>query len=376
MKHYPFLNLATINERYNVAIKEAVNRVIDSGSYIGGPEVEQFEQNLSTLCNTPYGIGVSTGLDAIRLILRGYIELGIMQPNDEIIVPADTFIASVLAITENNLKPIFVDPDILTYNINGDIIEQAITPRTRAIMLVHLYGRIAWDEKIIAIAKKHNLKIIEDNAQAIGATATTDGLYGSRTSGSLGDAAAISFYPTKNIGALGDAGAIVTHDKELAQAVTALRNYGSTRQYHNIYQGLNCRLDPIQAAILNVKLPYTNDENKYRQAIADIYDSEIKNDAIIKPLKRTDNEVVWHQYVIRTANRDGFRAYMHEHGVETAIHYPIPPHLQPCYSQYNHLSLPIAKKIANEVVSLPITRCTSIQDAIEISNIINNYRQA
>ena len=374
MKQYPFLNLGTINNIYSNDIKNAVNRVIDSGQYIGGKEVIELEQNLASYCNTPYAVGVSNGLDALRLIFRAYIELGIMTPGDEVIVPANTYIASVLAITDNNLTPVFIEPRLDTYNINSDLIEQAITPRTRAIMLVHLYGRIAWDEKIIEIAKKHNLKIIEDNAQAIGATATTDGLYGSRISGSLGDAAAISFYPTKNIGALGDAGAVVTHDEELAQVVIALRNYGSNRQYHNIYQGLNCRLDPIQAAILNIKLPHTNDENKYRQEIADIYESEIKNEAIVKPLKRIENEVVWHQYVIRTTDRDKFRNYMQEHGVETGIHYPIPPHKQLCYSQYSHLNLHIAEQIGKEVVSLPITRCTSLQDAHEIAEIINNYQ--
>ncbi len=374
MKQYPFLNLAIINQRYNTAIKEAVNRVIDSGTYIGGIEVETFEKNMSLICGTPHCIGVSTGLDAIRLILRGYIELGQINPGDEVIVPADTFIASVLAITENHLKPIFVDPDLYTYNITGDLIEAAITPHTKAIMPVHLYGRVAWDEKIVAVAKKHNLKVIEDNAQALGATALNNGLYGTRTAGSLGDAAAISFYPTKNIGALGDAGAIVTHDKDLAQVVTSLRNYGCDKQYHNLYTGLNCRLDPMQAAIINVKLPFVQEENKYRQAIADIYDSEINNSAVTKPIKCIDNEVVWHQYVIRVDNRNHFREYMAANGVETAIHYPIPPHKQPCYHQYSNLNLPIAAKIGNEVVSLPITRCTSIGDARYIATIINSYR--
>lgn len=374
MKQYTFLNLGTINQQYNTAIKDAVNRVIDSGRYIGGENVTRFEENLSTLCGVPYTIGVSNGLDALRLIFRGYIELGIMQPGDEVIVPANTYIASVLAISDNGLKPIFVEPKLDTYNLDSSLIEKAITPRTRAIMTVHLYGRVAWDEKLTNIAKKYNLKIIEDNAQAIGATSLCDGLYESHTTGALGDAAGFSFYPTKNIGALGDAGAVTTHDNQLAEIVTALRNYGSDYQYHNKYTGLNCRLDPIQAAILNVKLPFLREENKYRQSIANIYNSEINNSAIIKPLECSDNEMVWHQYIVRVANREHFRNYMTQNSVETAIHYPIPPHLQPCYKQYNNLKLPIAEKIANEVVSLPITRCTSIQDAIEISNIINNYR--
>ena len=374
MKHYTFLNLATINQRYNSAIKDAVNRVIDSGTYIGGDEVNAFEKNLSVICNTPHCVGVSTGLDALRLILRGYIELGIMKQGDEIIVPANTFIASALAITDNQLKPIFVDPNIVSYNINGDYLEEIITPNTKAIMPVHLYGRVAWNEKIVHIAKKHHLKVIEDNAQALGATSLHDGLYNSRATGSLGDAAAISFYPTKNIGAMGDAGAIVTHDKDLAHVVAALRNYGSNQQYHNSFKGLNCRLDPVQAAIINVKLPFLKEENKYRQSIADIYDSKISNAAIIKPLKRIENEVVWHQYVIRVANRNQFRNYMLENGVETAIHYPIPLHKQQCYCEYNNLNLPISEKICDEIVSLPITRCTSMQDAHEIATIINNYQ--
>ncbi len=375
MKRYPFLNLETINQRYNCAIKDAINKVIDSGIYIGGEEVETFEKNISDICNTPHCIGVSNGLDAIRLIIRGYIELGIMSPGDEIIVPADTFIASALAITENGLKPIFVDPNIDTYNINSNTLETSITPRTKAIMPVHLYGRISWDEQLAHIVKKYHLKVIEDNAQAIGATSIDKGLYGTYNAGSLGDAAAISFYPTKNIGAMGDAGAIVTHDSELAKVVSSLRNYGSNQQYNYIYAGVNCRLDPIQAAIINVKVPFINEENKYRQSIADIYEKEIHNEAIIKPLKRINNEVVWHQYVIRTNNREKFREYLLDNGVETSIHYPVPLHKQPCYSQFHNLNLPIAEQIGNEVVSLPITRCTSFQDANEIASIINNYQQ-
>lgn len=373
MKLYPFLDLEIINRCYAYDIKEAIGRVVDSGRYIGGDEVSAFEQSLASICNASYAIGVSTGLDALRLILRGYIELGVLNRGDEIIVPANTFIASVLAITDNGLIPRFVDPDIATYNIDCNLLEENINSCTRAIMPVHLYGRVAWNEQIVSIAKKYNLKIIEDNAQAIGATASVDGLNGTRIAGGLGDAAGFSFYPTKNIGAMGDAGAIVTNDKELADVVTALRNYGSDRQYHNIYAGLNCRLDPIQAAIINVKLPNLGQENKYRQQIADIYELEINNKFVVKPIKRIDNEVVWHQYVVRVEGRERFRQYMSDNGVETAIHYPIPPHHQPCYKSYSHLNLPISEKIANEIVSLPITRCTSFNDAHEIASIINNY---
>lgn len=374
MKRYTFLELAGVNKPYIDEIKEAVNRVIDSGRYIGGVEVEAMEQSLATYCEAPHAVGVSNGLDALRLIFRGYVELGVMSPGDEVIVPSNTYIASVLAVSDNGLVPVFVEPELLTYNLDVNLVEQAITKRTRAVMPVHLYGRVCWNGKLAEIAKRHNLKIVEDNAQSIGATSLCAGLYGSRKTGALGDAGAFSFYPTKNIGAMGDAGAVVTHDKALARVVTALRNYGSDRQYHNVYVGLNCRLDPIQAAILRVKLTRVDEENKYRQQLADIYEQEIDNAMVVKPLKRVDNEVVWHQYVVRTANRDDFRKYLLDNGVETAIHYAIPPHKQPCYRQYSHLQLPIAEQIGNEVVSLPITRCTSPEDAHEISAIINGYR--
>ncbi len=375
MKRYPFLELYTINAKYANEIKTATARVIDSGQYIGGIEVETFEHNLASLCNAPHAIGVSNGLDALRLILKGYIELGVMHSEDEIIVPANTFIASLLAITDNGLKPVFIEPNITTYNLDSNLLEQLITPRTRAIMPVHLYGRICWDKQLINVAKKHNLKIIEDNAQAIGAISPISGLHGTNIAGGLGDAAGFSFYPTKNIGALGDAGAVVTHDKQLADVVRALRNYGSDRQYYNIYPGLNCRLDPMQAAILNVKLPHVTEENSYRRQLADIYDEKIINETIIKPLKRIADECVWHQYVIRVNNREHFRKHLSDNGVETAIHYAIPPHRQPCYSQYAQLQLPITDKISSEIVSLPITRCTSMQDAKEIAEIINHYQE-
>ncbi len=374
MKKYTFLDLGIINKPYFDEIKHVTTRVIESGRYIGGEEVTNFEQNLATICNAPYSIGVSNGLDALRLIIRGYLELGVFSKGDEIIVPANTYIASILAITDNGLNPVFVEPNIFTHNLDSNLIKQAITPRTRAIMPVHLYGRVCWDEQLVDIAKKYNLKVIEDNAQAIGAIASCDGLHGSRKTGALGDAGAFSFYPTKNIGALGDAGAVITHDKELADAVTALRNYGSDRQYHNIYTGLNCRLDPMQAAILNVKLKHITEENSYRQSIAEIYDKNITSHEVIKPLNDNPTQIVWHQYVVRVKNRDNFRQYLSNNGVETAIHYATPPHLQPCYKQYSHLYLPITEMLSNEVVSLPITRCTSLSDAHEIANIINQYK--
>lgn len=368
MKKYPFLNLATVNAPYMDAMTEASNRVIHSGYYIGGEEVASFEHELAQSCGAKEAIGVSNGLDALRLIFRAYIELGIMHPGDEVIVPSNTYIASVLAVTDNQLTPIFVEPDTKTHNLDSSLIEQAITPLTRAILPVHLYGRVCWDNHLVEIAHLHNLKIVEDNAQAIGAK-YHDGTY----TGTLGDAAAFSFYPTKNIGALGDAGAVTTNDSALANAIKALRNYGSDRQYHNIYDGLNCRLDPIQAAILRVKLPHAKDENHYRAEIAAIYEKHIDNPAITKPPYTTDGSMVWHQYIVRTAYRDQFRDYMIANGVETAIHYPTPPHLQPCYERYAGLWLPIAERLAREVVSLPITRCTSTDDAAEIADIVNHF---
>lgn len=373
-KRYTFLDLGVVNRPYAQDIKKALERVVDSGRYIGGEEVERLEQSVARVCQVPHAVGVSNGLDALRLIFRGYIEMGVMKPGDEVIVPSDTYIASILAVTDNGLKPVLVEPELATYNLDSSLIEQAITARTRAIMPVHLYGRVCWDKTIVDIAHRYGLKVIEDNAQAIGAQSLTDGLYDSCMTGGLGDAAGLSFYPTKNIGALGDAGAITTHDKELARTVAALRNYGSDRQYHNVYAGLNCRLDPMQAAVLNVKLVDIAQECDYRQRLADIYEAYIENPHVIKPLKSVANEQVWHQYVVRVENRDDFRNYMSLNGVETAIHYPTAPHKQPCYKQYSHLKLPIAEQIAAQVVSLPITRCTSMSDAREIASIINNYK--
>lgn len=372
---YPFLKLETINRPYLDEIKNAVRRVVESGYYIGGPEVAGLESDLCRLTGAEYAVGVSNGLDALRLIFRAYIELGVMRPGDEVIIPANTYIASILAVTDNNLVPVWVEPDLNTYNLDSSLIEAAVTPRTRAIMPVHLYGRVCWDSALADTARKYGLKIVEDNAQAIGAIAGCDGLYGSRVTGALGHAGAFSFYPTKNVGALGDAGAVVTHDRQLAEAIAALRNYGSDRQYHNIYAGLNCRLDPIQAAIIRVKLPYLDQENAYRRSLARIYDTEITNPLVSLPVFDETAQSVWHQYVVRTDDRDGFRSYLLRNGVETAVHYPTPPHHQPCFMPaYGNLRLPLSERIAKEVVSLPITRCTSAEDAHRIASIINGYR--
>ncbi len=370
---YPFLNLATVNEPYMNELVEASERVIRSGRYVGGPEVESFEQELAASNGSKYAVGVGNGLDALRLILRAYIELGYLHEGDEVIVPSNTYIATVLAITDNGLLPVFVEPDFATHNLDSSLIERSITARTKAIMTVHLYGRISFDDTLVDVAKRFGLLIIEDNAQAIGAVSAVAGINGSHVSGALGNAGAFSFYPTKNTGALGDAGAVTTDNQQLADAIRALRNYGSDRLYHNQYCGYNSRLDPIQAAMLRVKLSHIDEENNRRRAVAGVYDANISNADIIKPQFDTLQSNVWHQYVIRVADRTHFREYLLQNGVETGIHYPTPPHLQPCYHQYSQLSLPIAEQLATEVVSLPISRCTTERDAAEIAQIINAY---
>ena len=372
---YPFLDLATVNEPYLDDLAAAAERVIRSGRYIGGPEVETLEADLCAMTGTTYAIGVSNGLDALRLILRAYKEMGVMKDGDEVIYPANTYIASVLAITDNGLTPVPVDIDERTMNLDTSLLESVVTDRTRAIMTVHLYGRVAWDERLVETARRHGLKIIEDCAQALGARTLADGLHGSHHAGALGDAAAISFYPTKNIGALGDAGAVLTHDEELARTVRALANYGADRRYHNIYCGLNCRLDPIQAAMLRVKLPHIADENADRFARALAYGRAIDRQDIILPvMSREVNDHVWHQYVIRVpaTKRESFMSRLAEQGIGTDIHYVVPPHRQPCYSSMPHGALPVTDRLAGEIVSLPIGRGISVADAAEIGRVINS----
>lgn len=370
---FPFLRLSDVNAPYRDEMAEAMLRVLDSGYYIGGPELERFERMLAEACDAQYAVGCTNGLDALRLIFRGYKELGMLKDGDEVIVPANTYVASILSVTDNNLTPVFVEPDNRTLNLDTSLIDRHITPRTRAILTVHLYGRTCWDAILADAARRHNLIVVEDNAQAIGARSNAPGLFGSHITGGLGHAGAFSFYPTKNIGALGDAGAVVTHDAELAKAIRALRNYGSDRQYHNIYKGLNCRLDPMKAAVLAVKLPHTDAENALRRERAALYDRLITNPLIEKPLWVEDSSCVWHQYVVRVAERDAFRKYLADNGVETAIHYAVPPHLQPCYREYAGLSLPVTCAIADSVVSLPITRTTQIDDIPAICDIINDW---
>lgn len=371
---YPFLDLGAVNAPYADELVKAAERVVRSGRYVGGEEVEKLESMLSGMTGAPYIIGVSNGLDALRLILKGYVALGVMKNGDEVIVPGNTYVASLLAITDAGLKPVPVDADIQTMNIDSQLVEKAVTPKTKAIMTVHLYGRVAWDNTLADIAKRYGLKVIEDNAQGIGGIATTAGLYGSRRTGSLGDAAAFSFYPTKNVGALGDAGAVATHDKELAMTVRALANYGSDRRYHNIYLGYNCRLDPMQAAMLTVKLPHTDRENADRFERAVTYSRNIQRPDVVTPMmSETVTDNVWHQYVLRVTNgkRAEFISRLAENGVGTDIHYATPPHRQPCYAGLPHSALPVTELLADEVVSLPIATGTSVKDAAEISEIIN-----
>ena len=377
MKHYPFLDLGELNRPYMAELSQAAVRVIESGRYIGGPEVENFEKALGELTGAPYIIGVSNGLDALRLILQGYVELGRLSEGDEVIVPANTYIASVLAISDAGLRPVLVEPDIRTMNLDPRKAAEAVTPRTRAVMPVHLYGRAAWDEQLLRTVRENNLFVVEDCAQSIGARATVPGLFGTVMTGSLGHAGAFSFYPTKNTGALGDAGAVATHDEELACTVRALANYGSDRRYHNIYRGFNCRLDPMQAAMLNVKLPHTERENADRFARALAYSRTIDREDVVTPLmSQSVTDCVWHQYVIRVkgGKRDLMQRLLKAEGVDTDIHYAVPPHLQPCYATLPHSPLPITERLASEILSLPIAGGVTVEDAAEIARIINGIK--
>ncbi len=362
-----FLNLKNINSQYEAELIDAASEVIKSGWYLLGERLNNFENELEKYQQGGLAIGCGNGLDALRLIFRSYIELGFMAEGDEVIVPANTYIASILAITDNNLVPVFVEPDINTFNLNIDLVEKNISNKTKAILVVHLYGRVCWDEKLDYLRDKYNLKVVEDNAQAIGA------IWKGKKSGSLGDAAGFSFYPGKNLGALGDSGAVFTRDKELANVVRAIANYGSTKKYINKYKGLNSRLDEIQAAFLSVKLKYLDAENHHRQILARYYIENIKNHDIILPEYPFEEEHVWHLFVIRTANREKFNSYLSNSGIETLIHYPIPPHKQDCYQEFSYYNLPITEMLHNEVLSLPISPCLQLSDVEEICKIINNF---
>ena len=364
-----FLDLQGINKQYSDEIKNAINAVVDSGWYLLGERVKTFENDLTKYTGAKYAIACANGLDALRLILRSYMEMGVMMKGDEVIVPANTYIASLLAITDNNLVPVLVEPNIVSYNLDIDKIEEVITNKTKAIMTVHLYGQISFNEELKRIAVKNNLKIIEDNAQAIGAK------YKNLNTGNLGDAAGFSFYPGKNLGALGDSGAVTTNDKELAKIIRALANYGSEVKYENKFSGLNSRMDEIQAGILSVKLKYLDDENTKRKGIAQYYLNHINNPEIILPeiINGKSDSHVWHLFVIRTKRRNELKEYLEKNEVQTVIHYPIPPHKQKCYEKLNNLKFEITEKIHKEVLSLPISPILAEKDMVRIVDLINKF---
>lgn len=358
-----YLPLHQINALYDTELREAISRVLDSGWYLKGEATQRFEEAYAEYIGTRHCIGCGNGLDALTLILRGYIELGVMQPGDEVIVPANTYIASILAITERGLKPVLVEPALDTLQIDDSKIDQAITPRTRAIMIVHLYGRCAYTSRIGDICQKHHLKLIEDNAQAHGCT------FEGRKTGSLGDAAGHSFYPGKNLGSLGDAGAVTTNDDELAAVVRALGNYGSHQKYVHDYKGRNSRIDELQAAMLLAKLPYLDAANQRRKEIASLYINKVENPQIRIP--QSDRDCVWHIFPIFSEQRDQLQQYLAKNGVETQIHYPIPPHKQRCYKEWSHLSLPITEQIHAQELSIPCHQAMTPADATVIVNLLN-----
>lgn len=363
----PFLSLHDITDKYKAEIHEAALRVIDSGWYLQGDENDRFEKNYSAYIGTKYTIGCANGLDALIWIFRAYIELGFMKPGDEVIVPANTFIATILAITENGLVPVLVEPDIHTLEIDGSLIEARITDKTKAICIVHLYGQCAYTEQIGQIAKKHNLKLIEDNAQAHGC------LFNGRKTGSLGDAAGHSFYPGKNLGALGDAGAVTTNDSALAETIRSLANYGSAKKYVFRYTGRNSRLDEIQAAILDVKLKHLDEDVHIRQEIAKKYIEGIHNPLVKLPEVPDFKAHAFHLFPILCEKRDELQIYLKEKGIGTNIHYPIPPHKQECFKAWNDMSFPVTEKIHREELSIPMSQCLKDSEIEYIIDAINEW---
>lgn len=367
-----FLDLKNINQQYRNELIAACTRVIDSGWYIDGKELEHFEENFAEYCGTQFAVGVANGLDALILTLRAWKELGKLKDGDEVIVPSNTYIASILAITANNLTPVLVEPDINTYNIDPAKIQQAITANTRVILPVHLYGQLAEMPEIMQIAKQHNLLVLEDSAQSHGAQIQ------GKKAGNWGDASGFSFYPGKNLGALGDAGAVTTNDEELANMLKALRNYGSHEKYKNLVPGVNSRLDEIQAAMLDIKLKFLDQETQYRRQIANLYLNGIKNPLIELPLTNIDAVIyeqhVWHLFVIRSKHRTALQKYLSKHDVQTLIHYPIPPHKQQAYKEWNDLSYPISEKIHDEVMSLPMGPTLTVEDAEKVIQLCNSFK--
>ena len=358
-----FLDLKKINERFRGEMDAAVKRVLDNGWYLLGQEIEQFEKDFAAYCGVKHCVGVANGLDALKLIIKAYG----FGSGDEIVVPANTYIASILAISDSGCTPVLVEPKWETRLIDEDLIEAAITPRTKAIMVVHLYGRAMDMTKVWEIAKKHGLKVIEDSAQAHGA------MFNGRRTGNLGDASGFSFYPGKNLGCLGDGGAVTTNDAEIAAKVRALRNYGSDVKYHFPYRGTNSRLDEIQAAWLGVKLPYLDVDNQRRREIAARYCTEIKNPLIELPQGPNDESMVWHVFAVTCPLRDELQKYLTDHGIQTVIHYPIPPHKQHCYTEWNERSYPITERIHREIISLPISPVLTDEEVGEVIAAVNGF---
>lgn len=368
----PFLDLKAINQQHRQDLIDAATRVIDSGWYILGQECKAFEQEFATYCGTQHCVGMANGLDALVLTLRAWKELGKLKDGDEVIVPANTYIASILAITENRLKPVLVEPDGYSFNLCPQKVREAITPKTKAIVAVHLYGQLVSMKEIMAIADEHQLLVLEDSAQSHGAM--VDG----KRAGNWGHASGFSFYPGKNLGALGDAGAMTTNDAELAQTVRALGNYGSHKKYENLYQGLNSRLDEMQAALLRVKLQHLDADTLVRQQIAVAYAQGITNPLLALPITPTATVAslhnhVFHLFVVRVKSRAAFQAHLKAAGIDTLIHYPIPPHQQQAYREYRHLSLPLTETIHQEVVSLPMGPTLTGAQAHEIINACNSF---
>jgi dTDP-4-amino-4,6-dideoxygalactose transaminase len=363
-----FLDLQKITAKYADELHEAVNRVVDSGWYLQGKENEKFEADYAAYVGTKYAIGCANGLDALYLIMRGYIELGEMQPWDEIIVPANTYIATILAITKNNLVPVLVEPTLDNFEIDVDKIEEAITPRTKGIMIVHLYGRIAYNEKLQAICQKHQLKLMEDCAQSHGCT-----FKGVKT-GALGDAGAHSFYPGKNLGAFGDAGAVTTNDETLAATIRALANYGSQKKYVFKYVGMNSRLSEMDAAVLDVKLRHLDADNARRQEVARRYYEGIHNPLITLPKRLPNENNVYHLFPVLCKRRDEFQEYLKDNGMQTIIHYPIPPHKQECYQDWNERSYPITEQIHAQELSLPMSQVLTDEEVERVIEVVNAFK--
>ena len=358
-----FLDLHKINERFRKEIDERLKNILDCGWYLQGKENDSFAQNFANYCGTKYALGVANGLDAINLMIKAYG----FSNGDEIIVPANTFIATILAVSQNNCTPVFVEPNINTYCIDPDLIEEKITEKTKAIIVVHLYGQAVQMEKIWALAEKYNLKIIEDSAQAHGA------FYQGKRVGNLGDASAFSFYPGKNLGAMGDAGGITTNDPEIYEKVKAIANYGSDYKYHHIYKGVNSRLDEFQAAVLDVKLKYLDADNARRREISKFYRENIVNPKIILPQVYAENAHVWHVFVVRTDNRDALQKHLESNGIQTNIHYPTAPHHQGAYTEFKNMSLPVTEKIHREVISLPISPVMTDDEVKKVVEIVNSF---